>query len=374
MKRIILLSVSALLLCLNSTAQNVGIGTTTPNASAQLEIASSTRGLLLPRMTLVQRSAIVAPATGLLIYQTDNTAGFYHYNGTAWVQQSAAGYWTLSGTDIFNSNSGRVGIGTNTPLSKLHIDGGDATVSNGSLRLRGSLNPFYFDSADGTHKFQFTNFNNALWIQKIPASTPDLVIGSNGFIGMGTGSPAVKLHIYGSAGGEVLRLDAATDPQLGLTQAGVLKGVLRLGGDDIVLGSPASNDLGRLIVRLNGGDRLMVHPDGKITIGTATAANGYLLSVNGKAICTELKVQLQANWPDYVFKEDYPLKSLDELRKYVNSNNHLPGMPAARQVEQHGMEVGEMQRKMMEKLEELTLYVLQLEEKIRKIDTENSNK
>ncbi|MES2774060.1 MAG: sialate O-acetylesterase [Bacteroidota bacterium] len=65
-------------------AQGVGIGTSAPHTSAQLEVSSTSKGLLTPRLTLAQRNLITAPATGLLIYQTDNTAGFYYYNGLSW--------------------------------------------------------------------------------------------------------------------------------------------------------------------------------------------------------------------------------------------------------------------------------------------------
>src|SRR4030095_16325743 len=61
-----------------------GIGTTTPNASSALEIKSTTQGLLISRMTRVQRDAIASPATGLMIYQTNSTPGFYYYTGSAW--------------------------------------------------------------------------------------------------------------------------------------------------------------------------------------------------------------------------------------------------------------------------------------------------
>ena len=63
-----------------STYAQVGIGTTTPDASSALDITSTTKGLLIPRMTNVQRDAISSPATGLMIYQTDDTIGFYYYN------------------------------------------------------------------------------------------------------------------------------------------------------------------------------------------------------------------------------------------------------------------------------------------------------
>lgn len=75
----------------------VGIGTSTPNSSAQLEIASFSKGLLIPRMTATQRTAILTPATGLLVYQTDPPAGFYYHNGTVWVQLGVNTGWSLTG-------------------------------------------------------------------------------------------------------------------------------------------------------------------------------------------------------------------------------------------------------------------------------------
>ena len=76
---------------INSFSQNVGIGTTTPHASAQLEIASTSKGLLVPRVTLAQRIAIVSPATGLLVYQSDvSDSSFYWYDGLAWIKLQSA--------------------------------------------------------------------------------------------------------------------------------------------------------------------------------------------------------------------------------------------------------------------------------------------
>ena len=80
----------ALLICLFADAQ-VGIGTTSPNSSAQLDVSSTTKGLLTPRMTAAQRTAIASPAAGLLVYQTDGTSGFYYYNGSAWTALSGGG-------------------------------------------------------------------------------------------------------------------------------------------------------------------------------------------------------------------------------------------------------------------------------------------
>jgi len=85
-KKLIFFMVIFFMLSMNIFAQNVGINATgaTPDNSAMLDISSTNKGLLIPRMTETERDAIVLPATGLMIYQTDGTAGFYYYNGTAW--------------------------------------------------------------------------------------------------------------------------------------------------------------------------------------------------------------------------------------------------------------------------------------------------
>jgi hypothetical protein len=93
----------------------------------------------------------------------------------------------------------------------------------------------------------------------------------------------------------------------------------------------------------------------------AEPATGYMLNVDGKIICEELKVQLSTAWPDYVFDTKYNLTNLDELEIQVKKEGHLPGILSAARVESDGgIEVGEMQRKMLEKIEELYLYVFEL--------------
>src|SRR6059058_3497114 len=84
MRKSFFLVALALFAICNSLSAQVGIGTTTPNASAALDVTSTTRGVLIPRMSQAQRDAITAPAASLLIYQTDGTKGYYYYNGTSW--------------------------------------------------------------------------------------------------------------------------------------------------------------------------------------------------------------------------------------------------------------------------------------------------
>ena len=116
-----------------TTYGQVGIGTTTPDASSILELNSTTQGMLTPRMTESERDLIATPATGLLIYQTNNTPGFYYYNSAAWVPFGGSDTdWTVVGNDMYSANSGNVGVGNTAPSAKFHITGVASGGSGGT--------------------------------------------------------------------------------------------------------------------------------------------------------------------------------------------------------------------------------------------------
>jgi hypothetical protein len=119
----------------NVKAQNIAINNNgeAPNASAMLDVSASDKGVLIPRLTQAQRDVITDPATGLIIYQTDNTPGLYYNSGTpttpAWATVgSNAAQWLTNGTSLYY-NAGNVGIGTSTPTAKLQVSGGDALIN-----------------------------------------------------------------------------------------------------------------------------------------------------------------------------------------------------------------------------------------------------
>ncbi|MBS1575110.1 MAG: hypothetical protein JST09_07370, partial [Bacteroidetes bacterium] len=105
---------------INSATSNVsvGIGTTNPNTSSVMDITSTEKGLLIPRMTQTQRDAIASPSISLLIYQTDNTPGFYYYNGTAWntVGGNSNNIWSLNGNAGTNPSTNFIGTTDNQSL------------------------------------------------------------------------------------------------------------------------------------------------------------------------------------------------------------------------------------------------------------------
>jgi len=103
--------------------------------------------------------------------------------------------------------------------------------------------------------------------------------------------------------------------------------------------------------------------DGNMAINMATPDGNYKLSINGKMRTKEVKVDAQ-NWPDYVFADDYKVETLKGLESYIKTNKHLPGIPSAREVEKNGIELGEMNKKLLEKIEELTLHLIEKDQKI----------
>lgn len=89
------------------------------------------------------------------------------------------------------------------------------------------------------------------------------------------------------------------------------------------------------------------------------------LNNDGLLYAREIKVNLETAWPDYVFEHDYNLMSLDELKTYIDANGHLPNIPSASEVERKGINVAETDKMLMEKVEELTLYILQMKEQMK---------
>jgi hypothetical protein len=107
--------------------------------------------------------------------------------------------------------------------------------------------------------------------------------------------------------------------------------------------------------------------NGEVAIGRNTVPAGYKLAVDGHIRTREVRVD-QDTWPDYVFDKDYDLLSLEEIQKYINEKGHLPNIPSAKEVKTNGLEIGEMNKLLLEKIEELTLHILKQEERIKLLE------
>ena len=112
--------------------------------------------------------------------------------------------------------------------------------------------------------------------------------------------------------------------------------------------------------------------DRNVGIGTKNT-QGYRLAVGGNIIAEEIKVELQTNWPDFVFGKDYKLPSLEEIDMYIKANGHLMNIPSAIKVMESGIKLGEMNAKLLQKIEELTLYSIDQQKQIEKLEKSFNN-
>ena len=118
----------------------------------------------------------------------------------------------------------------------------------------------------------------------------------------------------------------------------------------------------------NASQTHMVLKQGNVGIGTTTP--DFKLTVNGKIKAEEIQVVVDVP-ADYVFEEDYSLMPLEEVEKFVTKNKHLPGMPDAQSLIANGWQVGEMNNKLLEKVEELTLYLIEMNKELDQVKKEN---
>ena len=111
----------------------------------------------------------------------------------------------------------------------------------------------------------------------------------------------------------------------------------------------------------------------KIGIGTQNVdaySSDFRLFVNGGILCSKLYIDEYQNWPDYVFGSDYDLMPLADLERFIRTHHHLPNVPSAEEALNDGINVGEMQRVLLEKIEELSLYIIEQNKNIEKLNEE----
>jgi len=145
-----------------------------------------------------------------------------------------------------------------------------------------------------------------------------------------------------------------------------LTGNIGANADSNFLGTVDSN---RLAFRTNNVERMSILKDGTVGIGTKDT-KGYQLAVNGSAIFTKVRIRNYALWPDYVFKKDYKLTGLDSLEKYIEVNQHLPGIIPADKAGKEGIDIADNQALLLKKIEELTLYLIQEHRRVEQLTKE----
>lgn len=172
-------------------------------------------------------------------------------------------------------------------------------------------------------------------------------------VGIGTASPVGRLTLrqaYDSQSGGAAGLRIENANGSSITQ--------------LLTGS----DAGTYLFNGTGNNYLMIHSAGNVGIGTTTPQ--HKLSVNGTIGAKEVIVT-NTGWPDYVFRPGYRLRPLSEVAAYIRANRHLPDIPSDAEVKAHGVSVGEMQAKLLAKIEELTLHMIREHERNDWLEKQN---
>jgi hypothetical protein len=283
--------------------------------------------------------------------------------------------------------SGNVGIGTTSPVQPL-----DVTGTGGSFSASARATALFVQDHTN-YRGVYIGYDNSGQIGVIAPTTVNapsnlafwnyrtsggwfesLRITSDGNVGIGTTVPSSKLQINESSDSKPGGVVAATKSVFKLSRFGTPNysynesAEFRIGhGGPSVWGS-------KLELFVNGGSNQTDIPDqqvmtwlynGNVGIGTSTPQE--TLSVNGNIRSKQVKVEV-ANWPDYVFRPDYQLPSLADTKIFIDQNHHLPEIPSEAEVTKNGLNLGEMNKLLLKKVEELTLYLIEKDNKEKELE------
>lgn len=329
-----------LFMYITANAQNVGIGTNAPtghlhviglNTSTQPVIKAQSSYIGTSDVRGVEAISDPAPGYGVGLFGQGGYRGVWAVGNP---NGSGLGSTALYGTITNTVPSAKFGVYSQAT--------GPGTNYGAFLTASGGTNNFAVYSSDGNNYMA-----DSLWIGKTTGNTRFDMTGGKGDIDVSEGD---------------FRIGTTTNRlKMGVFTTGTFAGMSRI---------YSSGTNAMLALGVNNMDLMTLSAanSGTVVIGNGgalpAAATGYKLSVHGKAVCTELMVKSIATWPDYVFEKNYQLMPLNELQAFINKNKHLPNIPPAKEIEQNGLVVGDMQNKMMQKIEELTLYILQQQKQL----------
>ena len=281
---------------------------------------------------------------------------------------------------LFSNLSGANNIGIGTNALRANIDGNE-NAAIGSLALFSNLSGAS-NSAIGSSALRANTTgsnNSAMGGSSLLSNTvgsTNIAIGLNSLLRNINGNNNVSI----GANSNAFNTDGSNNTMIGV-EAG--RGTVAGGrSGNIFIGYKAGfSD--------NGSNKLYIENSNDVTtpliygdfatnqmgIGTSSLPTdvSYTLAVEGKIITEEVRVLLRGSslWPDYVFKSNYRLKSLEEVNEYIKENGHLPNIPSASVVEKEGVALGEMDKKLLEKIEELTLYMIEINEEVKTLKLAN---
>lgn len=353
--------VALLVMQINAYAQKVtydtvGIGTTSPNT--RLQVYNNARNYYVNKAIPGQTEDFQG-INYLLLHET--------YTGTLSVDRHVFGKitgirgnttssnrkWTVevNTSSAYNSNTGSL-ISYNEMARLVTLTYNAKQYLAIEILNHSTLIYFSFTGYAINESFQLVTDNVVTSVQAFAANP----IGIQGNLSIGAQSAAAKLDVLGgptwttNGWQKSMKLYnasaiefAGSGKSYGLGSSASAFYLFQANSD----GTGASNYL------------MMADAAGNIGIGTITPPAEFKLAVNGTIGARKVKVT-QAAWSDFVFHDDYKLPSLMEVENFVKKNKHLPGIPTEAEVVKDGVDVGEMDKLLLQKIEELTLYIIDL--------------
>jgi len=344
----------------------VGIGTTNPGQL--LDVSGSSEPLIKVTNTGMSGSPYLQmgmnSGNNAALFQATNGKDFKFYNGQ----------YALT---MLGSN-GNVGIGTTNPGASLQIGALATTLPTNTSLAIGTSNgvsataPAVRISMAVNNDSNFGGYFGTLWLNASTGQTATVLgtregggdyantlVATRGFVGIGTTSPS-----------QLLEVSASSEPFLKVTHTGMA------GSPSLLIGMNAGNNAalfqatnGKDIKFYNGQYALTIlGNNGYVGIGTTTPQS--LLAVDG-TITTKEVVVTNTGWPDYVFNPGYRLKPLTEVASFIKEHHHLPDIPSEAEVKEKGVSVGDMQAKLLAKIEELMLHMIQVDERNTRLEHRN---
>ncbi|WP_347053605.1 hypothetical protein [Flavobacterium olei] len=256
-------------------------------------------------------------------------------------------YFKDNGTSFIST--GNFGIGLTNPDTRLHVNGA-LTLGSGSVNANTTKiflkNPAGNTWAISSGANMITESSFSIYNWSVNQSTPAFTISANESISIGTWEEGYQSKLY-------VKETGSSD--------NIWRGRIVATGDKnaIVMGEYGGKSwFGAHNSQLNAWSDLIIQGGGgNVGIGTSTPLNK--LDVNGTVHSKEVKVDI-FGWPDFVFKEEYILPKLEEVEKHIAETGHLENIPSEEEVLKKGINLGEMNAKLLQKIEELTLYIIEM--------------